>query len=460
MGDRENIRIRDPNFTSDGDYFYCLVKDAQVLQVKVDDGTVAFSYPCDTALESDVNSLCWDGVYFWSLETKSGGGGIIIRKWAIESFLLKQQAKYSFNDGSSHTYQANDMAVEHYCISVGDNNNGVGGYTVGMDVINVSDTSMMSPGDVLTFVRRRTPTQYRTSSVYVETAIVESVLSSTSVELTTAMSNDPWSDGKGFRGESAASGPTDPDPPDLIYITKYIWVLNDYAPGDSTKGALYKISAANGSNIVQYSGTQYKSIKGAGFYTKYNVDGSYPYIYNTTIYNNEQYLLFVNGSSLLFYDVESLAVSKSIAIDNVKADAISTWDVYDLAVVGNEPNISLYRLQGGTTYGDPRSDETWSSAYSYEKTLLAPVVHSIAITASPTILPADGVSTSAITAVVKDQYNNVVSGKTVNWADDAGGRLSPVTSVTDTYGRATTTYTAVSTETDVKITAAVANGLV
>lgn len=460
MGARENIRVADPNFTTDGDYFYCLLEGAQVLQVKVDDGTVAFSYPCDTALESTVNSLSWDGVYFWSLENKSGGGGVIIRKWAIESFLLKQQAKYSFNDGSGHVYSSNDMAVECYCISVGDNNNGVGGYTIGKDVINVSDTSMLSPGDVLTFVKRRTPTQLRTSLSYVETVIVDSVLSSTSIEVTTAMSRDPYGDGKGFRGPSASFGASDPTPPDLIYVTKYLWMLNDNAPGDTSTGALYKISAANGSNIVQYSGTQYNSIKGAGFYTKYNVSGTYPYVYNTTIYNTEQYLLFVSGSSLLFFNVDSLEVEQSVAIDNVKANAIDTWDVFDIAVAGHEPNVSLYRLQNGTTYGNPLSDESWSSAYSYEKTLLAPVVHSIAVTAEPTILPADGTTTSSITAVVKDQYNNVVSGKTVYWSDDAGGRLSPTNSTTDAFGRAYTTYTAVSSETDVKITASVTNGLV
>ena len=458
MGARENIRVADPNFTTDGDYFYCLLDSAGVLQAKADDGTVAFSYPCDTAIGGTVNSLSWDGVYFWSLEDKSGG--VIIRKWAIDSYLAKQQVVYNFSDGGGHTYSSNDMAVESYCLSVGDNDNGGGGYTMNMSVINVSDTSMMSPGDVLTFVKRRTPTQSRYGTTSVETAIVDSVLSATSVELTANMTGDPYTDGKGFRGPSATFGGSEPTPPDLVYVTKSIWMLNDNAPNDPTTGAVYKINSATGSNIVQYSGSQYTNIKGAAFYTKYNVAGTFPYAYNTTISSDEQYLLFVNGSSLLFYSVETLAVVKSISLNNVKADLISVWDVFDLAVSGHEPNVSLFRLQSGTTYGDPLSNESWSSVYSYEKTLLARVVHSIAVTAEPSILPADGTTTSAITAIVRDQYNNPVQSKTVNWADDAGGRLSPVSSVTDVFGRANTTYTATDTEDDVKITASVANGLV
>lgn len=460
MGDRENIRVSDPNFTCDGDYFYCLLYDAQVLQVKCDDGTQGFSYPCDTAIGSTINALEYDGVYFWSLEDKSGSDGIIIRKWAIDSYLLKQQAAYTFTDGVTHTYTCNDMAVESYELSVGDNNNGVGGYTVGKTIVEISDTSMLTPGDVLTFVRRRTSAQSRYGTSYVESKVVDSVISATEVQLTSAMTGDPYSDGKGFRGPSATFYGGDPAPPDLVYVTKNIWLFNDDAPNSPGTGAIYKISSSTGSNLVQYSGSQYLGIKGSTFYTKYNTSGTYPYVYNTTIDSDNQYLLLVNDSSLLFYNVEDLSVEKSLSIDNVKANLVDVWDIYDLALSGHEPNVSLFRLQAGTTYGSPASDEAWSTAYSYEKTLLARVVNSISVIAEPSILPADGSSTAYITAVVRDQYNNPVASKTVNWSDDAGGQLSPTSSTTDVFGRASTTYTATSTEDDVKITAAVSNGLV
>ncbi|MCK5017336.1 MAG: Ig-like domain-containing protein [Candidatus Peribacteraceae bacterium] len=462
---RENIRIADPNFTTDGTYYYCLLKDAQVLQVKADDGTVAFSYPVDTQILSTITSLSYDGVHFWSQETKSGGGGIIIRKWAIDSYILKQVTSFAFNDGGVHLYSSNDMAIEHYILSVGDNSNGGGGYTTNMHEINISDTSMLSPGDILTFVKGRTPTQSRSSTSYVETVTVQSVVDSDTVILTNqatgGMQGDPHSDGLGFRGPGASyNASTEPVPPDLVYVTKYIWMLNDKAPSNPSTAALYKINAVNGSNIVQYSGSQYLNIKGACFFTEYNTSGAYPWEYNTTIDGDKRYLLFVNSSSLLFFNISSLTMEKSLNLGNVKDDGIAIWDVYDLAVSGFGDTVSLYRLQAGTTYGDPLADENWSSSYSYEKTILARIVNSIAVTAEPTILPADGSSTASIAAIVRDQYNNPVGSKLVNWADDVGGRLSPTSSTTDVFGRAYTTYLAGSTEDDVKITATVENGLI
>jgi hypothetical protein len=170
--------------------------------------------------------------------------------------------------------------------------------------------------------------------------------------------------------------------------------------------------------------------------------------------------VFVNGSSLIYYNTTTLTVDRSLAIENVKQDLVNIWDVHDLALAGYEPNITLLRLQEGTTFGNPASDDSWST-YNYEKTLLRPFVHAIALVAEPTIIPADGSSTSTITAIVTDQYSNPVVGKTVNWTDDSGeNRVSPTSSVTDAFGRASTVYTAGSTEDDVKITATVINGLV
>ncbi|HEC66277.1 MAG TPA: hypothetical protein ENI23_13390 [bacterium] len=460
---RENIRLSSPNFTFDESYFYTLIQSAQVLQVKSDDGTIAFSYPTDTTIASAVNALEYDGVFFYSLEDKSGGNGLVIRKWAIDSFIFKQITSYTYSDGGAHTYSSNDFAIEHYRTTIGDNDNGGGGQTVGMTDINVSDTSMLDPGDMLYFVRSRTPSHSRYGTSLVETGIVQTVLNPTKVRLTAAMSGDPWGDGKGFRGPSDKTANYTPD---LIFVTKNIWLLNDNAPSDISTAALYKINPVTGSNIVQYSGTQYLSIKGATFYTKYNVSGTYPLQYNTTIVSDsdeggeQRYLLFVNGSSLLFFNVTTLVIDRSLAINNVKIDLVNLWTVSDLVIAGLEPNITLFRLQDGTTYGNPGSDESWSE-YNYEKTLLRAFVNSIAIVAEPTIIPADGSSTSVITAIVSDQYLARAAGKTVSWTDDSGfSRVSPTSSVTDSFGRASTVYTAGSSEDSVKVTASVVNGLV
>ena len=462
MSTKANIRLQDPNFTYDGEYFYCLLKDANVLQVKTDDGNTAFSYPVDTSIANTVETLEWDGVYFWSLEDT--GTGFKIRKWALDDFILKQITSFTFTTAATHDYDADDFAVEHYRFTMGNNSNGSGGYTYGLTDIVISDTTNISSGDIVNFVRSNCPTHTRYATSYVATGVVQSVLNSTTIRLTAALTGDPYGDGKGFRGPSASyNASTEPPPPDLVYVTKYLWVANANAPGpDSSQGALYKINSNNGSNIVQYTGTQYSGVNAATFYTEYNTAGSPAY--HTTIENDadegglQTYLLLVKHSSMLFFNVSTLTIDKSLALENIKADNINVWSVYDLAVGGIEPNVTLFRLQLGTTYGDPAQDDSWSN-YSYARTIMRRYVKSISISASPTIVPTGGYN-STITAVVRDQYNNPAAGKTVNWSDDAGGRLSPTSSTTDIFGRATTTYTSGETETDVKITATVPSGLI
>ena len=461
---RENIQIADPNFTTDGVYFYSLSYTNQSMQAKTDDGDTAFSYPVDTALTGTVNALEWDGVYFWSLEDKATADGVIIRKWAIDSFLLKQITSFTLTDGGGHTYRADDFAVEYYCLSVG--NNGLDGinppFTYGLSSVEVSDNAVFSSGDTVNFVRRRAPTSQRYGTSLVESKVVTTVGGDgVTLNFGSSMSQGVYGDAGGFRGPAATFSASDPTPPDFVYVTKNIWLLNNNAPSGSATGGLYRLNPNNGSVVVAYSGAQYDDITSAGFYATYNVSGTFPWQYNTSVSGTEKFVLFAKGTNLLFFNVDTLAVTKSLSLDAVAKVAGGNWTISDLAVAGFEPNVALYRLQNGTTYGNPLSDESWSTVYSYEKTLLRRVVSSISITVTPAILPADGVSQSQVTAVVVDQYGAAVSGKSVVWAEDGAGSITgsnPATS--DTFGRAYTVYTAGSSEEDVKITATVADGLV
>lgn len=477
---RENVRFQEQNFATDGTYFYSILDSSQALQQKVDDGTVAFTYPLDTSVGGDILELQWDGVYFWSLED-NGATGFIIRKWAIEAFICKQKDIFEFDSGPTHTYSSTGFAVEHYRLTVGVNSN-AGVYTLGYTDIHISDTSILEPGDVVTFVRRRTSAANRSGTVFVEQKTVQSVISSTQVKFTSAMSGDPHGDGKGFRGPDVDIdvGPLDPDvdppTPDEVFVTKYLWVANENAPSVVGTPALYKIRASNGGNVIQFSGTQYDSVGAMAFYTKYDqgvgLDDAETTPYNTTINTDSEaggdqtYLLIARGSTLLFFNVSTNVVDRSLVMNNIKVDTINTWPVYDMDVAGTEPNIILYRLQLGTTYLNDSlvlTDESWSE-YNYEKQLLRRVVNSIAVSANPSIIPADGTTQSEITATLRDQYNDVVSGKTVNWSDDSGGvggqGVQATQSESDNFGRARVDYKSGTTEQDVKITAGVTNGLV
>jgi len=158
---RENIRLSKPNFTTDGTFFYSILEDAQVLQCKVDDGTVSFTFPLDTTPAQPIKELAWDGVFFWSLEDHKNSApvpavdGFVIRKWAISDFICKQINVFSYVDDINHTYRASSFAIEHYRTSIGVGNNYGGptaqGYT-GVNILDdiyLYDTSRLSVGDIV-----------------------------------------------------------------------------------------------------------------------------------------------------------------------------------------------------------------------------------------------------------------------------------------------------------------------
>jgi hypothetical protein len=479
---RENVRFQEQNFTSDGTYFYSMLDGTQALQQKVDDGTIAFTYPLDTAVGGNIQELQWDGVHFWSLEDYASG--FKIRKWALESFICVQKQLFTFTTGATHTYSTDSVGVEHYRLTVGVNNNGGGGYTLGLSDVHISDTSMLEPGDVITFVKKGTSAASRSGTIFVESVVVQEVLSATQVRLTAVMTANPHGDGKGFRGPDVdidLIGGTNPPTPDEVFVTKYLWVSNANSPSLPGTPALYKIRASNGSNVIQFSGTEFGSVTALVFYAKYNqgvgLDNAYTTKYNTTVVDDtpaggrQTYLLIAKNSILLFYNVSTNVIDRSMTMNNIKVDTISNWTIYDMEVLGVEPNIVLYRLQNGTTYKNTSlvlTDESWASNYNYEKQLLRRIVNSIAVGAEPSIIPADGNSTSAISATLRDQYNDLIpSGKNVNWSDDSGGSgggtgqgLFNTQSATDSFGVARNTYKSGTTEKDVKITASVTNGLV
>ncbi|MDN4500101.1 Ig-like domain-containing protein, partial [Pseudomonas mosselii] len=73
--------------------------------------------------------------------------------------------------------------------------------------------------------------------------------------------------------------------------------------------------------------------------------------------------------------------------------------------------------------------------------LIAGAPAKVKMTASPTSVIADGVSTSVVTAVVTDAFdNNVGAGQTVSWKSNIG-YLSAASSVTDAAGTAVITFT-------------------
>jgi len=123
--------------------------------------------------------------------------------------------------------------------------------------------------------------------------------------------------------------------------------------------------------------------------------------------------------------------------------------IYDVTIWGD----NVYRLQLKATYYG--TTYTFAgSAYSYQLSTLNPFITSISLSADPAILPADLVSTSQITAIVKDQFLNPIASKLVYFTDDdANGYIMGSPASTNANGVATVSYKAGSTANEVRITA-------
>ncbi len=231
---------------------------------------------------------------------------------------------------------------------------------------------------------------------------------------------------------------------DEINFYTYLWMFNEWDGTSSTVGALYKFDAYTGDYITRYAGGAYTDVEAATFYRLQGVFDDYPDI-DALAYVKTTNTLFVNvgaaGATLPFYG--------SMVMENIQSDEATVLSIYDLAMDGD----NIYRLQKGPDGGE---GETWTY-YSYELSSLNGFVTSISLAADPAIVAANGASTSAIEAYVRDQFWEPIQFRTVTFSVDGsdGAQVSPTGPNTDTNGRATTTFTAGITAREVTVTAKV-----
>jgi hypothetical protein len=153
---------------------------------------------------------------------------------------------------------------------------------------------------------------------------------------------------------------------------------------------------------------------------------------------------------MIFLDPDNLSVSNgSMTMDNIEDDQATTIPVYDVAIEGtNVYRTQLKATYYGTTY--TFDDDT----YNHQLSTLNSFITSISLRSEPAIIPANGVNTAAITAIVRDQFNLPVQQRQVYFTDDdPNGAIlsSPVN--TNANGVATTTYQSGTSAREVRITA-------
>lgn len=397
----ENIRLKEPNLTVVDGYYYMMDNDTDSLIVKTDDGTQAFSYPLDTTLGgNNVVSMEHDGRNFWSLEDGTG----TIKRWCLDNYVCKLRNTYNTGYTGSDAF-----TVEHYHLeftgteSAGQTNLSCRHVTHNSvdltTVVDVGDTLYLGPNSAGES-EERTVTGVAADNIDVNPAIDYDYVA-----------DDP------------------------ISSYRYVWVFDD-AGG----GKLHKYDPYTTTTVSSTLGGEYASVDAATFYDMYDI---------TERTDWADAICYVRTTNLLFTDPSDLINFGSLAMDNVEDDQSTVIDLHDISIDGT----NIYRLQLKATYYGVTYVFA-DSTYNYQLSTTIPFITSISLAAEPAILPANGVNSSAITAIVKDQFNGPISSKNVYFTDDDPvGFITASPISTNANGVAQTAYKAGTTAREVKLTA-------
>ncbi len=390
-----SIGFTKSNMTVIDEYFYMFDESEDMLVQKTVDGTIAFTYPFDVLLSEEIKSAEWDGVNWWTLEDSATADSVVIRRWRVSNYICQLQQTFSLIAGSGHKYDSDTFTVEHYHATI------TGTHSIGATTIYID-------------------TGYDTLLPYATSVTLEN--SSGSQETI-----DVLSSGAGYvtLNDPTTQAYTNSN---TVHFYTYLWLFNNYDGEDASTGALYKLNAYSGSYVNRYDGGVYKDVEASTFC---DLD-------SFGAYGDIHVLYFIKYVNLLMVDVSSTGSDLDYYGSMILDSSISAPS--DLAIVDD----NIYVLNGSTA----------------ELITTSTFVASIALSANPAIIATNptGVhtSTTTVTAVVKDQFGNPVSGRAVTFSEDGEGSLvGSNPSMTDSDGRATITYEAGESAEEVAISATV-----
>jgi len=425
----QNIRLIHPNMARTGGYFYSIDNNTNNLIQKTDDGTLAFSYPLDTPVGSEVKCLQFDGQSWWSLEWINAGAenqGFRIRRWLIQNFVLVLQQTFNYPSNATDTFNVQSFAIENYPNTLAA---GAGSGATSIFVnYDATRYGFLSPGTRL-FLGPSV------SSGNSEQAIVASLgPGGNQVQLTAPLVNSYSTN-------------------DPITFSNHIWFFSDNFLTQLGIGGLYKAAIADGSIISRTSGGAFIQVFASGFTIVSSFVGA-------LATHNKPFLIFMRTNSLLFSDVAqpNYFTELSAIQNNLASNTTTVNTVYALGINGN----TIFRLQLAFNINGTDSTET---TFNYQLSTFKPFPTAIALTAVEAVLPASsGAATSTVTATVTDQYllpfNRPAS--TITFTTSGGGAgsgLAPTGAITlNAQGQAQVIYTTGNTAGLVTITATVVAG--
>ena len=421
----QNVRLLNGNFTRVDGYFYSFDESTDTMIQKTDDGTLAFAYPLDTPIPREVIDMTFDGESWWTLEHISGtpADGFLIRRWIIANFVMVLQQTLSFGSDANDTFESDAFAIERYegtVLANGNENNNQLTVRFSDDIF-----ALITPGTNLYLgpSTKSSPTDFTGQFLRV-------TASSTAPATKTITLSSPKS-----VGFSAG---------DTVVFSKNIWVFNQNHLTTLAVGSLYKINLLDGNVLSRTQGGAFKDISAASFVDLAALNGGSGVFQGAlSQFNKPSYLIFIRTNNLLFIDVlDSQLITELSAIqNNLSPDTTEVYEVFDLGLEGD----TVFRLQQKFNIN---GTESTGSTYNYQLATFKPFPTAIALTATPSILPADsGNSQSIIVATVTDQYALPyvqVPAATITFQTSGGGTGATLTDPgpisLDSNGQATTIY--------------------
>jgi len=359
----DNIKLTKSSFTVVDGFFFYFNNTNNLLIKKNSSGGVIFTYPIIDYLASEVISTEYDGINFWTLQEGSVSGNFVVKMWRIENFLClkKDEIEFNFVD-DAHTHNLTALSVEHCCTTL------VSGVSEGASELYIDKIISEEDYEAVVIIGPNSADEYDISTV----SGVNSD-GSLGLNLYTRLYFDEGTP---------------------VSLITDLWLFDSYSSIEG-HGTLFRY------NILE------------DYINYYFVDGGIDVIGASTFYSTGavDYVSFISGTSLKFFNVTTKTIDKSLTIDNTNAAGSVIYPITDIAIFDG----TLYRLQKNTSYyGADYSHST----YNYQCSPVRSFVDSITLGIYPKIIPSDGMSVSELSVVVKDQYSEPSQFKTVYVTDD------------------------------------------
>lgn len=427
-----NIQIEDGNFSlgPDAGFYYTVSQNLSALLKVEADGSVVDTYTVtNSQLRNPVKELHYDGTFFWTLEDLPSNLGLVIKKWrlyphktyvfpSVNPVEFRWQDELTLIHGPSMRWRSSAFAVEHYHRAFD------GSFARGASTIRLNSVEHLNVGDIL----------YLGPSGFGGFVGNEEQITILSVNYTTR--DITFSKAGGLENSYLSSDPVD--------CHKSIFLFNDHS---FTGAEDYK------GNIVQFSWTTKNIIKS---------DQGAKYAFVTAADFDQTYLSWVRATQILKLDIFSTTfdLTSSLEANLLESDLTTLIPVHDL-IADLDGNL-YYKLQQKETTENLStgafSTTSFGNQYNFQTQSIIPVVNSTAVTFDTHFArPLPSADKINIEAIVRDQFNLPVFGKSVQFTatidalSDPGtiGTFSPSIAVTNTSGIAATQYTPSNTPTDI-----------